>query len=451
MSIRTAKTKINMQIPEAFAPLLTEKKRYKFYYGGRGGGKSYAFADSLALLGAQKKIFVACLREIQDSIKDSVYKLLCERITLYGLPGYRFYEDRIDNVKTGSRFIFKGLRDQNSQNIKSLEGVDYCWIEEGQTITRKSWEILDPTIRKDGSEIWISMNREEENDPLWVAVAANPDERTLKCKVNYYDNPFCPEELKAQAAKCKREDYESYLHIWEGDPLPQGTLKLISSADVHRALAFKIEHSNNTLPLIVGVDVARFGDDRTAICRRRGRQAYRMQTYKHLDTVAVANLIVRIIAEEKPARVNIDAGQNGAGVIDILKDRGYGRIVREVNFGSNAQDLERFANRRAEMWGRLNDWLKDEAGVALTDMPGILEDLTAVNKKFDTRGRLLLEKKEEIKKRLGFSPDLGDALALTFAEAFYPSEIVTAQAAFVDGNVYVDDAAGGFVDSDFYI
>ena len=254
----------DMQIPEAFAPLLTERWRYKFYYGGRGGGKSYAFADSLALLGAQKKIFVACLREIQDSIKDSVYKLLKERIELYQLPGYRFYEDRIDNVKTGSRFIFKGLRDQNSQNIKSLEGVDYCWIEEGQTITRKSWDILNPTIRKDGSEIWISMNREEETDALWVALAANPDERTLVRKVNYYDNPFCPQELKLQAEKCKREDYESYLHVWEGDPLPQGTLKLISSADVHRALAFKIDNANNMLPLVVGVDVARVGDDRTA-------------------------------------------------------------------------------------------------------------------------------------------------------------------------------------------
>ncbi|MEI3581943.1 MAG: phage terminase large subunit [Alphaproteobacteria bacterium] len=366
-------------------------------------------------------------------------------------PDPQLYEDRIDNVKTGSRFIFKGLRDQNSQNIKSLEGVDYCWIEEGQTITRKSWDILNPTIRKDGSEIWISMNREEETDALWVALAANPDERTLVRKVNYYDNPFCPQELKLQAEKCKREDYESYLHVWEGDPLPQGTLKLISSADVHRALAFKIDNANNMLPLVVGVDVARFGDDRTAICRRRGRQAYKMQTYKHLDTVAVANLIVRIIREEKPVRVNIDAGQNGAGVIDLLIDRGYQEVVREVNFGSKAQDTERYANRRAEMWGRLNDWLKTESGVSLTDMPGILEDLTAVNKGFDNRGRLMLEEKRIIKTRLGFSPDLGDALALTFAEAFYPSSLQTVQTEFVDGNVYVDDVAGGFVDGNIYI
>ena len=188
-----------VKIAEVFAPLLQENKRIKFYYGGRAGGKSYAFADSLLLKGRQQKLLIACLREIQDSIKDSVYKLLCDRIALYELNDYKIFENKIENIITGSRFIFKGLRDQEAQNIKSLEGVDIAWIEEAQTITKKSWEILEPTIRKDGSEIWISMNRENENDSLWIAVAAQPDERTLVCKVNYYDNPFCPEEIKLQA------------------------------------------------------------------------------------------------------------------------------------------------------------------------------------------------------------------------------------------------------------
>ena len=178
---------VKVTIPTQFRPLLRENWRYKFYYGGRSGGKSFAFADSLLMRAREKKVFVACVREIQDSIKDSVYKLLCDRIDYYGLNDFRPFEDRIDNLATGSRIIFKGLRDQNAQNIKSLEGVDICWIEEAQTITKKSWEILDPTIRKDGSEIWISMNRMEENDPLWKILAANPDERTLVRKVNYYD------------------------------------------------------------------------------------------------------------------------------------------------------------------------------------------------------------------------------------------------------------------------
>ena len=439
---------MEMKIAPIFKPLVSQQKRYKFYYGGRGGGKSYAFADALLALSYTKKLFIACVREAQNSIKDSVYKLLHDRAGIYGMKELIFYEDKVVNAKTGTVFIFKGLKDQNSQNIKSLEGVDYCWIEEGQTISRKSWEILDPTIRKDGSEIWVSMNREEENDPLWMELAANPDDRTLVKKVNYYDNPFCPEELKMQAEKCKKEDYESYLHIWEGEPLAQGTMKLIASRDVHRALEFKVDNSNNYLPLIVGVDVARFGDDRTAICRRKGRQAFKMQTYKGLDTIAVANLVTAIILEEKPARVNIDAGANGAGVVDILKHRGYGAVVEGVNFGAHAQNPVIYGNRRAEMWDRVNQWLKDEAGASLVDMGDILPDLTAPEKKFDNQSRLFLEQKADIKKRLGFSPDLGDALALTFAELSYPDSLRNEQNTFVDSNVYV--TFDNSVDSNFY-
>lgn len=431
---------VNVRMAEVFKPLLvTNKWRYKFYHGGRGGGKSYAFADALLVKGYERQLSIACLREIQDSIKESVYKLLCDRISYHGMADYKIFEDRIENTRTGTKFIFKGLRDQDNSKIKSLEGYDIAWIEEAHTITKRSWDILDPTIRKDGSEIWISMNREEENDPLWVALAANPDERTLVVKVNYYNNPYCTDELKLQAEKCKREDYDSYLHIWEGEPMPQGTLKLIASRDVHRALSFKIDNVNNQLPLVVGVDVARFGDDRTAICRRRGRQAYKMQTYRHFDTIQVANLVVRIIEEEHPVRVNIDAGANGAGVIDILRHRGYGNIIDEVNFGGEAQDDNRYGNRRAEMWDRLNQWLKDPAGVCLTDMGEILNDLTAPCKEYDARSRLFLEKKKDIKKRLGFSPDLGDALALTFADLSYPDTMVSNNKLYVDSNVYVDD------------
>ena len=206
---------------------MMKKYRIKFCYGSRAGGKSYAFADSLLLLGRKKKLLIACLREIQDSIKDSVHKLLSDRIAFYGLNDYKVYEDRIDNLVTGTRFIFKGLREQDSQKIKSLEGVDIAWIEEAQTISKKSWEILEPTIRKDGSEIWISMNRLYENDPLWTAVAANPDKRTWLRRVNYCDNPFCPEEMRYLAEKCRRENPESYEHIWMGAPMSQGNERLI--------------------------------------------------------------------------------------------------------------------------------------------------------------------------------------------------------------------------------
>lgn len=418
-----AKT-LNLKIARPFLPLINEKRRYKFYYGGRGGGKSYAFADALLVLGLEKKLFIACLREIQDSIKDSVHKLLSDRIAYYQLEEYEVKESEIVNRLNGTRFIFKGLRDQDPQKIKSLEGVDIAWIEEGQTITKKSWDIFNPTIRKDGSEIWISMNREEENDPLWVAVGNKPDERTLVAKVNYYDNPFCPDELKIQAEKCRREDYDDYLHIWEGEPVSQGNKKLIGTLAVKRALECVIDNENNSAPLVVGVDPARFGDDKTAICFRRGRQAFRIKTFAKQSTVQVANIVTSIILEERPLRVNIDVGGLGAGIIDQLWDRGYDDVVREINFGGEAQDKERFGNRRAEMWARVNDWLNGELPVSLVDPDGLLmSDLTAPEKKYDHIGRLMLEKKDDIKKRLGRSTDVGDALALTFAEQVYTSDM----------------------------
>jgi len=406
---------IKIKIARAFLPLINEKKRIKFFYGGRGGGKSYAFADALLLLGLKQKLLIACVREIQESIKDSVHRLLGDRIRFYGLDEFDVKESEIVNRINGTRFIFKGLRNQDAQKIKSLEGVDIVWIEEAQTISQKSWEILAPTIRKDGSEIWISMNRIEENDPLWILLGANPDERTLVVKVNFYDNPFCPMELKKQAEACKQRNLKDYMHIWEGEPLSLEAHKLIDSVKVRSAMRPKIESS--TSPLVIGLDVARFGDDATVFCFRRGRLCQRFDVYRKKSVVEVANIATNIITSEHPVRLFLDVGGVGGGVYDILKDRGFKEIVKAVNFGQKAINEERYANRRAEMWDHIKDWLDEE--VDLIKDEELFDELVGVNKKYDFRGRLVLEEKEEIKKRIGRSTDKADALALTFAEPVY--------------------------------
>ena len=396
---------------------MTQKYRIKFYYGGRAGGKSYAFADSLLFLGRQRKLFIACLREIQDSIKDSVYKLLCDRIAGYGLTDYKIFEDKIENKVTGTRFVFKGLREQDAQKIKSLEGVDIAWLEEAQTISQMSWEILEPTIRKDGSEIWISMNRRYENDALWQAVAANPDERTLVVKVNYYDNPFCPQEIKYQAEKCRRLNPQNYGHIWEGEPLLNGADRLIVAQSVRQA--FEKTISSTSSPLVIGLDIARFGDDKTVFCFRRGRLCGEFKCFENLSNVEVANLATNFIREYHPRRIFMDVGGQGAGVFDILKDRGFGEIVRGIYFGEKALQADRYFNRRAEMWDKIRQWLEEKPQPQLPEDEMLFNELIAVDKKYDSHGRLQLEGKEEIKKKLGRSPDMADALALTFAEPFY--------------------------------
>ena len=408
---------ITARIPKPFAPLLTVRKRIKLYYGGCGGGKSYAFADSLLLKGRMQKLLIACLREVQDSIKDSVYRLLCDRIAFYGLKDYKISENKIQNQITGTKFIFKGLRDQDVQKIKSLEGVDIAWIEEGQSISKKSWEILAPTIRKDGSEIWISMNREEENDPLWVMLAEHPDERTLVVKVNYEDNPFCPEELKIQARQCLEQNPEDYVHIWLGQPRACGVSKLIMPNLVRQAFEPKISSSNS--PLVIGLDIARFGDDKTIFCFRRGRLCLKFETLEKQDIVSIADYCHGVIEDYAPARLFLDAGGVGGGVYDILMARGFRDCVRAVNFGSRALLDGRYANRRAEMWANARSWLAQELPVQLPKDEALLTELCSVNKRYDAQGRLLLESKDEVKKRLGRSPDKADAFVLTFAEPVY--------------------------------
>ena len=145
---------------------LFKKSRYKVLYGGRGGAKSWGIARALLIMGAKKPMRILCAREYQTSIKDSVHKLLCDQIEALGL--LQFYEITQASLRgaNGTEFAFIGLKN-NPANIKSFEGVDVCWVEEAQTVSRLSWNILIPTIRKEGSEIWVSFNPELETDETY--------------------------------------------------------------------------------------------------------------------------------------------------------------------------------------------------------------------------------------------------------------------------------------------
>ena len=409
--------RVTIKIAEKFRPLLTEHYRYKLYYGGRAGGKSYAFADCLLLLARQKKLFIACVREVQNSIKDSVYKLLKDRAEYYKFDDFIFYEDRIENIVTGSKFVFKGLKDQNKENIKSLEGVDICWCEESQAITKESFEVLDPTIRKSGSELWFSMNRENENDAIWRAIAANPDDQTLIVKVNYYDNPFCPDEMKYLAEKCKAENLDDYMHIWVGEPISLGDYKLFNVKDVSEAMIPKMDSS--TSPLIIGLDIARAGSDKTVFCLRKGRWVMKFEVIKGYDTVEVADKLTNYITELHPARAFLDLGNSGAGVYDIMKARGFAGIVKGINFGGKAIQPDRYKNKRAEMYATANEWIKQELPVQLPNDDLLFEELTTIERVKVAGDTLQLEDKELFKKRIGRSPDRADAFVLTFAEPVY--------------------------------
>lgn len=211
-------------------------------------------------------------------------------------------------------------------------------------------------------------------------------------------------------------------------------LKLITFDMVTKALNAEITVDVRNTPLIIGVDPARFGDDKTAIARRRGRLIYGLQKISKFNNVEVANVLTEIIREERPDRIFIDVGGLGAGVYDILADRGFNNIIRAVNFGEKARQPERYYNRRAEMWDGIRAWLTSTLPVSIVDAEDIREDLTAPKKIPDEYGRVRLEKKEDIKARIHRSTDIGDAVALTFAE---PNVTINFTEEYVDDTVYV--------------
>lgn len=202
------------QFPEKLA-FLFEPARYKVAYGGRGGAKSWGFADALLLQAAQKPLRILCAREIQKSIDESVHQLLRDRIEALNLSG--FYEVQKTGIfgRNGSQFMFAGLR-HNVNNIKSKEGIDIVWVEEAQTVSRNSWGTLIPTIRKEGSEIWISFNPELDTDETYVRFVKSPPPGAVVVKVNWSDNPWFPDVLRAEKDHLRLTDPDAYLTIWEG-------------------------------------------------------------------------------------------------------------------------------------------------------------------------------------------------------------------------------------------
>lgn len=211
------KRDIKLTVPAVFRPLFTGARRRNYIYGGRGSAKSHSVAQYCVYRAYTSKVKVLCTRELQKSISESVHALLCDKIRDMGLEDFfTIYKDRIIGAN-GSVFIFAGVR-QNVGEIKSMEGVDICWVEEAQSMSRQSLDVLCPTIRAEGSVILFTFNPFKDTDPVYVdATSENPD--WLVIKANYSDNPYFPEVLRAEMEFDRRNDYDKYLWVWEGQCL----------------------------------------------------------------------------------------------------------------------------------------------------------------------------------------------------------------------------------------
>ena len=205
---------LELDFPEKL-DFLFQPSRYKILYGGRGSGKSWGVARALIAKAVQNPIRVLCARELQNSISDSVIALLADQVSAMGLDGFFDVQRTAIYGKNGSEFSFVGLK-HNVTSIKSFEGVDVCWIEEGQAVSKVSWETLIPTIRKPGSEIWVTFNPDLDTDETYKRFVVNPPSNAIVRKVNWDDNPWFPDVLRNELDQLKAKDPDAYLNVWEG-------------------------------------------------------------------------------------------------------------------------------------------------------------------------------------------------------------------------------------------
>lgn len=246
-----------------YSDLYFKKARYKVYWGGRGAAKSWAIAEALIRLAAAMAINVLCVREFQNSIKDSSHKILKDTIERLGLQSWFTVTEKEITSRVGASFIFKGMHN-NTNGIRSTEGIDICWAEEAHSISEASWRVLIPTIRKSGSEIWISFNMDDENDATYRRFVLTPRTNSIVHKVNYDSNPYLSDELRQEMEDDKKNDYHLYEHIWLG--MPRKISNAIILSGKYRVIEFDDELWRQALRPRYGADFG-FAQDPSTLIR----------------------------------------------------------------------------------------------------------------------------------------------------------------------------------------
>lgn len=250
---------LRLKVPRKFLPLL-QPKRYKGAYGGRGGAKSHFFAEQILVRCIQSPTRAVCIREVQNSIKDSVKQLLADKIQLLGLDSeFTVMNDEIRG-KNGSLIVFKGMQSYNATNIKSLEGFDIAWVEEAQTFSQFSLDLLRPTIRKPGSELWFSWNPRYKTDAVDKFFRGpNPSEDAISVQVNWNDNPwFKDTPLYKDMLSDYEKDPDNAEHVWGGGyGQSQGAIlaRWVNEAEREGRINLDVKPDRNGAPIIVSSDL----------------------------------------------------------------------------------------------------------------------------------------------------------------------------------------------------
>lgn len=213
------------QLPLWAAEYAECRERYLVAWGGRAAARSWTFAALLAIRCTHERTTSLCARETQESIDDSVRRVLVGTIERLSLPGWTLGRDRLTHAN-GSEITFLGIRTDPAK-IKSTEGIDICWVEEAEAVSENSWNYLTPTIRKSGSRIWVTFNTRFETDPTYKRFVANPPPNSLIRRISWRDNPWFSDELESERKWLLETDPDAYATVWEGEPIRSSSAQVL--------------------------------------------------------------------------------------------------------------------------------------------------------------------------------------------------------------------------------
>jgi len=413
--------------------------RHRVLYGGRASSKSYEFAGMAGGIASQYQTRFLCVRRYQNKIKESVYTLIKDQIERFQFPGFNVLASSIEH-ENGSEFVFYGI-ERNTDEIKSFEGADILWIEEAHNLTKDQWEILKPTIRKEGSEIWISFNPKLVTDFVYQRFIVNPPADTRVRLINYPQNPFLSDTARRDIEDLKAEDYEDYEHVYLGVPRTDDDMAVIkrtwleAAVDADKVLGLDISGART-----VGYDVADSGADKNACAIFDGAVCVNMDEWAAPEDELVQSAKRAWAHTAKKGRLIYDSIGVGAQVGSTLKEQrvkgGYykfnagGAVMNpDREYAPKIKNDEKFENLKAQAWQDVADRLRNTYNAVTKgmkypdselisirgDLPKLEKlktELATPRKRYSKRGLDMLETKDEMAKRGIESPNLADAFIM---------------------------------------
>lgn len=430
--------------------------RNRVLYGGRASSKSWDAAGFAVFLATKCRIRVLCARQFQNKIAESVYTLLKIQIERFGLQAqFTITDNAIRHNVTGAEFLFYGLW-RHIDEIKSLEGIDILWLEEAHNLTAEQWEILEPTIRKEGSQVWILFNPRLVTDFVWRRFVANTPPDTIKRHINYTENPFLSETMLRIIKAKEAEDAEEFAHIYLGQPREDDDAVVIKRSWIMASLdACKRLGLARGPGRRIGFDVADSGEDKNAQVLMEGIEATFVEEWKGREDELLKSA-GRVHKKARETSADIDYDSIGVGAFagahfqalnaEFAVSLNYRRFNAsdgvinpderiDPNDPQSRTNRDYYANLKAQTWWDVarrfrNTFNAVERGMIYEPhdlisispdcdhLDRLIDELSTPRRDFDNAGRVKVESKKDLSKRKVASPNLGDAFVMANA----PSE-----------------------------